>query len=512
MAVCIRLSYLYLACQKIVIKKNKSCKTEMKLSFLVLTMLVMLSIDLFSQNNRCNCLENLNKLVAKTEENYAGYPVKVNRSTFSKYKELVRSLEKRTSKVTDPVSCYNLLKAYVRFFKDKHFMLGFQGDKRPETESISLSEEAFRSILSKKKPHPMEGIWINAENTLKIAIRRKSKNEFHGIILATDDPGLPVGLVYYTFLNTEKGWIAQEFNSYLTTDIVVKQRGNLLQIWNQKMFGKIHPSLMSENERAELDTWKNDNHGLDFKKLSEKTAYLKIPSFKNNNDKILDLVTRNDAIIQSCENLIVDLTGNGGGSTGWVSFLPYFMTNPIIQYDTYLRVTPDNVNSKLSDLEPFAVNPIPDEYKKYFPEDVLVAYKKAYQELPVTQKSFYPIPGVTFPLDSILAKPKRIALMVDDLCGSSAEYFFFLSKQSKKTTTYGINTVGMMDYEGMSNPTALPYDKYILTIPIVKSSWTDTHPIDQTGFRPDILLNNVDQREWLEFVRKDLEGNAIEKN
>lgn len=263
---------------------------------------------------------------------------------------------------------------------------------------------------------------------------------------------------------------------------------------------------MSEKEREELNTWKNNNNGLDFKKLSTKTAYLKIPSFTNNDDKILELVKRNDAVIQSCENLIVDLTGNGGGSTGWISFLPYFMTNPIIQYDTYLRTTPDNVKSKLADLEPFVIHPIPEEYKKYFPEEVLAAYKKAYQELPVTQKSFYPIPGVTFPLDSIMAKPQKIALMVDDLCGSSTEYFFFISKQSKKTTTYGINTVGMMDYEGMSNPTALPYDKYILTIPIVKSSWTDSQPIDQTGFRPDILLNHIDLSEWVEFVRKDLEG------
>lgn len=476
------------------------------------TVLMLLSAQLCSQGHSCNCLENLKELVAKTEENYAGFPVKVNEISLSAYEKLVKSLEKRTANVSDPVSCYYLLKAYVRFFKDKHFMLGFQGDKRPETESVALSEEAFRSYLSKRKPHPMEGIWINAENTLKIAIRRTSKKEFQGIILAADDPHLPVGLVYYTFLKTEKGWIAQEFNSYLTTDIVVKQRGKLLQIWNQKIFGKIYPSPISEKERAELDTWKNNNHGLDFKKLSEKTAYLKIPSFERNEDRILDLVIRNDVVIQSCENLIVDLTGNAGGSTGWVSFLPYFMTNPIIQYDTYLRTTPENVKSKLADLEPFVVNPIPNEYKKYFPEEVLAAYKKAYRELPTTNEAFYPIPGVTFPLDSILAKPKRIALIVDDLCGSSAEYFFFLSKQSKKTTTYGINTIGMMDYEGMSNPTALPYDKYILTIPIVKSSWTDTQPIDQTGFCPDILLNKVDQGEWVEFVRNDLERNVIPKN
>ncbi len=62
-----------------------------------------------------------------------------------------------------------------------------------------------------------------------------------------------------------------------------------------------------------------------------------------------------------------------------------------------------------------------------------------------------------------------------------------------------------MDYEGMSIPTALPYDKYFLTIPIVKSSWTDKKPIDLTGFQPDILLNKIEQKKWIEFVRMDLE-------
>jgi hypothetical protein len=95
--------------------------------------------------------------------------------------------------------------------------------------------------------------------------------------------------------------------------------------------------------------------------------------------------------------------------------------------------------------------------------------------------------------------------MVDNFCGSSTEYFFSLSKQSKKTTTYGINTIGMMDYEGMSSPTRLPYDKYILTIPIVKSSWTDKQPIDQTGFKPEKLLNTIKQKDWVEYIRKDLE-------
>ncbi|WP_333864762.1 hypothetical protein, partial [Chitinophaga sp.] len=63
--------------------------------------------------------------------------------------------------------------------------------------------------------------------------------------------------------------------------------------------------------------------------------------------------------------------------------------------------------------------------------------------------------------------------------------------------------MGMMDYEGMSNPTPLPYSKFVLTIPIAKSSWTDKHPIDQTGFAPNVHIR-LPENKWIDFIVKDL--------
>lgn len=463
--------------------------------------------SLLAQQDTCNCLDNLNRLVAKTEENYAGFPAKVTKKEQPAYKLLVQSLKARTAKVQSPKACYYLLKEYVRFFKDKHFILVYANEKDHDKEIINLTEAAFKNYLRTNRIAPVEGIWINADASMKFAIKKTGINTFKAIVLESNDPGIQKGLVYVTFTVTPKGFLAKEYDSFITTDIPARQTGNLLQIWNQKMFGKVFPSAMTASENAELNTWKNNNNGLAFKQLSAKTAYLKVPTFRNNDDKIQQLVLQSDSIIKTCENLIVDLTGNGGGNTGWISFLSYFITNPIVQYDSYVRVTPENVQYKLKDLELFAVNEIPAEYKKYFPDNVLQAYKNAYKELPVTKQAFYPVPGVTFPVDSLLPKPGKIALLVDDYCGSSTEYFFFLSKQSKKTKTYGVNTIGMMDYEGMSYPTAMPYDKFIVTIPIVKSSWTDKAPIDQKGFQPDVLLDKIERQKWVEFVQRSLEKN-----
>lgn len=472
----------------------------MKSSFYIILLLFM-GIKVYSQNNQCNCRENLNKTISKTEENYAGFPAKVNSKTQSKYDVLVRNLRQKSSKTDKAKECFYIIKDYIRFFEDKHFILSYNNNKDFDNENINYNEEYF----NKNQLAPIEGIWTNPENTIKLAIQKTAKNTYKGIIIESTDSKFSKGFVYITLTISGKQFIAKEYNSFITTDIPAKQNGNLLQIWNHEMWGKIYPSKLNETELEELNTWKNDNNGLAFKKLNPKTSYLKIPTFYNNDDKIQQLISKNDSEIKSTENLIIDLTGNGGGNTGWIHFLPYVIINPIVQAETYLRVTPDNVKSKLADLEPFAINSIPDDYKKYFPEHVLIAYKKAYAELPKTNAKFYPIPSVAFPVDEVLKYPKKVAVIFDNFCGSSTEYFFDLSKQSTKIKRYGTNTIGMMDYEGMSTPTPLPYDKFILTIPIVKSSWTDQNPIDKTGFQPEILLNHLPQNEWIPYIAENLE-------
>ena len=491
------------------INLKHSLTKPMKRHFYFFSVLILLTNLCFSQvkhDNQCNCSDNLKKLISKTEENYAGYPSKVNDNTRAKYNKLKFQLEVKSKNENNPKSCFYLLKEYVRFFEDKHFILTYNNENDFDNEIINLSENDFKKSSTKRNLDAMEGIWINADSTLKLAIQKFPNNIYKSIVVETQNTKIPLGLVYATLYKKKNRIFVKEYNYFITTDIPAKVKGNLLQLGFFSMYGRVFPNALSSAEKEELNTYSGNNNGLNFKKLSSKTAYLKIPTFQNNDDKIQQLVVQSDSIIRSCENLIVDLTGNVGGNTGWVSFLTYFITNPIVQYDTYLRVTPENVKYKLADLEPFVVNPIPEEYKKYFSDEKVSAYKKAYQELPNTKKEFYPIPGITFPLDSILKNPKKIALVVDDFCGSSAEYFFFITKQSKKTTTYGINTIGMMDYEGMSNLTSMPYSGYYLTIPIVKSSWTDENPIDKTGFKPDVILNKLEQNKWIDFIKKDLES------
>lgn len=471
---------------------------------ILLFALSFIAVSIFGQKANCDCLENLNKAIQKTEENYAGYPSKVIGKTFKEYNALVQSLKQKASKATNSKNCYYIIGDYVKFFKDKHFIFSYNNDKDFDSTVVAYSETYWENGFANKALSPVEGVWTNPDSSVKIGILKSNGGIYNAIKIESNIDDLPPGFVYFTLTPKGNQYVVKEYNLFLSTPSPARQTGNLLQLWNHAIWGKVYPQKMTERESIELATWKNNNNGLAFKKINSQVSYLKIPTFFNNDNNIQQLVAASDSTIRNTKYLIVDLTGNGGGNTGWIHFLPYFMTNPIIQKPSFLRVTPDNVKSKLQDLEPFVKSPISDDYKKYFPDDILNAYKKTYAELPTTKEKYYPIPGVTFPLDSITKYPEKIALVVDNFSGSSTEYFFYLSKQSKKTTTYGVNTIGMMDYEGMSIPTALPYDKFILTIPIVRSSWTDKKPIDQSGFKPDVIIN-LPQGKWTDFIINNLQ-------
>lgn len=469
-------------------------------------MVCCFSIDLssYAQALQCNCIENLKTTILKTEQNYAGFPIKVNAKTKATYNALTRQLSIRADTVTNPRNCFYIIKNYVTFFKDRHFDFSYSSDTESEKEYSDLTEAYFRNTLKPEALSPVEGIWINPDSTLKIAIRQTSKNILKGIIVKSSDPKIALGLVYCTLTKNDRGYSFIKYNVF-TTGYPARQHGRLLQLWNMELWGKEYPGTMNQKEREELATWRNYNFGLAFRKLNAGTAYLKLPSF-NRDNLVQKLVNSNDSIIRNTENLIVDLRGNGGGNTGWSYLLPYFLTNTIVQGNNYLRLSPDNNKHMLTDIEPVVKNPVPEEMKKYFTPQFMAAYKKAYLEIPSAKGIFYPIPTIIIPVDSVLKKPRNIALVFDDLCGSSTEYFFYISRQSSRIKRYGTATLGMMDYVGMFQPTKLPFDKYHLVIPDTKSAWTDTKPIDSTGFIPENDLRKLPQSKWIDYIVSDLEN------
>ncbi|WP_256004853.1 S41 family peptidase [Pedobacter deserti] len=469
-------------------------------NLLILFFALLMQNAVWAQGTNCNCRENLDKIISKTESNYAGFPDKVNGSAEKKYAQLVVGLRSEATGISSAKTCYELLRRYIRFFEDKHFSLTYQpnGDDQPEM----LSADAAYFNYTKQDTGP-EGIWINPDSSLTLGVKRFPGQLYKAVVLRASDKNLKPGLVYFTLKPHAKGYLLQQYNVFTTTDMYAQQRGDLLQLWNFAMYKRISGRGLSRQQTEEFESWRNNNNGLQFKVLDEETSYIKIPTFFNNDSKIQRLVAANDAKIRGSKYLIIDLRGNGGGNSGWSNLLPYVMTNPIQQDSPLLRVSPDNTAIKRAELEPIVTNPVSEEMKKYFPDDYVAALRRVYEELPQTKQTFYAVPGLTIPVDSLLKLPSKVALVTDELCGSSAEYFFHLMAQSKKTLRYGSNTVGMMDYEGPSQVTPLPYAGFVLMIPVSKSGWTDTQPIDKVGFKPDIPLH-IPKSQWIDYISKDL--------
>lgn len=471
---------------------------------LTLLLLICLTRPVSAQRTSCDCSANLNETIRKTELNYAGFPAKVNSKTKKAYSLLVHALKIKSSQQQNAEDCFYLIKQYVRFFKDKHFSLSYY--PKEETKRELMDVDRILNTVQAGNGDPLEGIWINSDSSLRLVIKKFPNLQYKAIVIQSKDSGNVKGQVYFSLKPHHKVFLLEQYNVFGSTDMYAQRRGGLLQLWGFALFGKISGTGMTPDERKELDTWKNNNNGLDFRQLDQETSYIKIPTFFNNDSRIEKLVAANDKTIRASRYLIIDLRGNGGGNSGWSFLLPYVMTGPIDQDSPKLRISADNIKLKRAELEPLVKNPMPKEMQKYFPDSYVSKLKSIYEELAHTKATFIEIPGVRIPLDSVLRKPERVALITDGLCGSSTEFFFNLMKQSGKTKRYGGNTVGMMDYEGPTSRTMLPCEQLVLMIPVSKMSWADTHPIDQTGFSPDVKIS-LPAAEWLNYVKQDLKTN-----
>ncbi|RYY55882.1 MAG: hypothetical protein EOO09_08725 [Chitinophagaceae bacterium] len=460
---------------------------------LVVFLLIFTFANSAAQNPaRCNCRENLDTLVRRTELDYAGFPAKVNPRNRRQYDVLVDRLSGLATRSSTTVTCYRLMEEYVHFFRDKHFILSLTGYVEQKQVPATANKAAVNPAP------PFAGTWLDADSSIKLEVSRTGPLSFVArVAWARDAKTMPAGMVYSLFRKKGDGWISERYDWFTSTHIPVSVTGNLLREWNLRVFGRIGATTIAE--QAELMTWRDHANGLAFYMADAKTSCLRIPSFIDD-DQVAALVARNDSAIRSHPGLIIDLRGNGGGNTGWRYVLPYLMTNEIRQPDNELRISDNNRARAISDFAPLINGPLPDEYKKYFPDSIMALYKASFEKLKTTTDSFLVTPSVYFPFDSASRWPQEVALLFDEGCGSSTEYFFEISKQSRKVTRYGVHTLGMMDYVGMNHPTPLPAKEFTVSMPMARSGWTSIRPIDDTGFIPENSLGDIPREDWIRTI------------
>jgi hypothetical protein len=112
------------------------------------------------------------------------------------------------------------------------------------------------------------------------------------------------------------------------------------------------------------------------------------------------------------------------------------------------------------------------------------------------------IPNDTLRPDSVLARPAKVVLLVNQKCKSSVEDFLLTARNSQKVIVAGTSTGGVVDFEETVD-VPLPDPSLILFHPIGISNRLPGQPLDGKGIEPDWLLEDR-ERAWQPWVRQVL--------
>ncbi len=470
---------------------------------IIVSTILTLSLCSAIAQTECNCKANFDTLTTKIQSNYAGYFDRIKIKGELAHTNAFNIAKQRAALAQTPKDCFYALVEYVRFFKDAHMGFNYltDSDFNLYFEKVNVTQE--QQYLKTVSESSIEGIWQNVDTSmvLNIVKDKTQKGRYKAVVVKSTSEKHKPGLVYCTLNGHKSTYFVSFFNVFSSYISKAKKKSNTLYL-DSKLWVRQTPFSLKNEDKKRIAAYKKAKNGLFFEKIDSDVAYLKIETLANNDAEIDAFIKKQDAIIRQTPYLIVDFRGNGGGSTGWISIAPYIYTNTLKQGSNYARLSKDNTPLLKQNIKNILDMEIAPDMKRYFTDDFIANKKKEYESLNNFQGAFFATEGVNIPFDSVLILPKKIALLVDEGTGSSCEYFLHLSKQSTKTTSFGRNTMGIMDYVGQSNPTELPFKSFYLVIPTEKSEWTNRFLTNQQGMKPDVLLDKIDDDLWINWVVK----------
>ena len=240
-----------------------------------------------------------------------------------------------------------------------------------------------------------------------------------------------------------------------------------------------------------------------YKKISNSTTMLRLPSFGYDEKPIIDsLISNHLKEITSTPNLIIDLRGNGGGiDFSYQNLLPLIYSNPYYSDAVEWYASEGNLKSFEDALASGNIRKGGEEWTKK-----LIRLMKEHRGSFVVMD-----PPDTIKEDTVFSNPKKVGLIIDDYCGSSCESFILDAKHSSKVTVFGCRTFGVLDYSNTS-PEKLVMDGLSVYMPKTRSTRLPENPIDNIGIAPDVEINlpyNLNVRDhvddWVTFVKNYLE-------
>ncbi|WP_295799179.1 S41 family peptidase [Mucilaginibacter sp.] len=482
----------------------------MKKLFLLMCGLVS-GYNMFAQT--CSCSSLLNQVITKTESNYAGYIHNVKEKDSSQYVQLKGMLREKAVK-TSFIDCYGVLQQYVGFFHDGHLDIFESPPKQPDSLAATVKTHPlpanYKELIAKKTDRDsIEGIWRAAGN-LQLGIVKTGKNTFSGVVQQTSTPKWAPGMVKMEIEKTGK-------NTYN----VAVYRGDFarLRFENVHIFKNVFLAMglyrlaKAWPLNAEYSYINTVDPQLPILKVIDKNnVLLTVPSALIDGRYLDSVLIKNEALITSTPNLIIDVRGNGGGNYIWGGI--YKIANTIVHPEPKKPGTDDLLLMASEDDAAYLYNQ--STYYRQKKDSLAIKY---YDDIigkiranpgKIIGFSFYrawPDTGKRV----VYKYPAHIAVITDKAVASAGEAFINgLKETSSKVTLYGDNTYGMIDYSSVN---ALPIgDKsckwYYWGYPVFFSTDIKTKPINPTGIKPDIYIP-AQEKDWVQWVADDLNKKSI---
>lgn len=450
----------------------------------------------------CNCETSFLWMKKTFEENDAGFQYILSKKGKDLYELHNKSYLEKIKNLPSNKACAQLLNQWVRFFRQGHIGVSFNGtdssnvtQKKNNTEALEIVKidiKPFEKYLSTKKEPGFEGIWFS--EPYKIGIK-KMGDKYVGFIIETTADNWKIKELKTKF--DEKGGIYylknKDGENFANPSLEGK---NNLQL-GRFNFTRIFPVLQNDPD-TELNIKLLKSQKPFMEKLNANTLVLRIPSFEISEKKSIDSVIKmNKSLISSTPNLIIDVRNNGGGSdASFKEILPFLYTNPVHNVGVEFFSTKLN-NQRMIDL---ANNPDFDEASRK-------RFKGFYDLLEQSLGKFVSLTGQPVSIskqDSVYTYPKRVGILINEGNGSTTEQFLLAAKQSQKVKLFGVTTFGMLDISNV-NIIKFPCADFELYYGLSKSYRLPGMVVDDIGLQPDYYIDNtVKSSEWIKFTENVL--------
>jgi len=496
----------------------------MKYRFITFLMVITFACKVSAQE--CNCGESFDWMVNIIEKNDAGFQYVVDKKGADDYKRFTDNLKQEAKNATSLSACQEIMNNWLHYFRNGHIGVmrkeSNENVKKLSDEEIrqqfknekiiDLTDKQLIAILEKKHDkNPIEGIWKDNgdgnQYTIGIIGNEDSGKKFTAFIIKADSVVWMPNQIKAVFTSTDDKKIfsvdyylrdhtKQNFQAKFVDDSF-----NMFRLYNV-YWTRIYPeNTLTPKEKLLLSSTNSIYKSkLPFvEKLSDKTVFLRIPSFEYDQKKYIDsTLARWDTIITSTLNLIIDIrNGTGGSDYSWMKILPYLYTNTIRQIKSQYFATELNAKEY-------------DNYAKKIPDTSISAHcsyiaKKMREHLGefiTLSESKYD----TFTLDKVFPYPQKVAILCDKSNGSADEGFLYVAKQSTKVKVFGRPTLGCLDISNV-NMIDFPNGKWMLFYGMTKSLRIPDYCIDGVGIQPDYFIDDaIMDDDWVEYARAILEN------